>query len=321
MQQRRYNFSLSVIIPVFNDEEVLAELHKRLHASLEKLISDWEIIFVDDGSSDGSLQVLKDLQVENDSIKVIQLTRNFGQPNAISAGLDYANGDVIVMMDSDLQDRPEDIEKLLGAMLENDVPMAVACWSTRKDNRLKVIVSRLFNALANRITSVHYIPRSRVFRVIKREILEELKAFPEKTATSLSLLSWVGHDYAVVDLDRDPRYAGSSGYTLTRMLKLSLDRIFSYSLLPIRLASVLGIILGVISMLMAIYFTIQKLFLMRVVPGWTSIVVIMLFLLGMNFIFIGIIGEYLGRIYIETKNRPKYVIKQVYRNKEDKGGE
>ena len=317
---QKYNFSLSVIIPVFDDEEVLPELYKRLRASLEKLTSDWEIIFVDDGSSDGSLRVLTDLQAGDDSIKVIQLTRNFGQPNAISAGLEHAQGDVIVLMDSDLQDRPEDIEKLLEAMLENNVPMAVACWSSRKDNPLKVAASSLFNALANRITSVHYIPRSRVFRVIRREILEELKAFPEKTATSLSLLYWMGHNYAVVDLDRDPRYAGSSGYTLTRMLKLSLDRIFSYSLMPIRLASVLGVCLGIISVLLAVYFTIQKLFFMRVVPGWTSIVVIMLFLLGMNFIFIGIIGEYLGRIYIETKNRPKYVIKQVYQKKKGRIG-
>jgi glycosyltransferase involved in cell wall biosynthesis len=317
MRSHQYQLSLSVVIPVYNDEEVLPELHRRLHSALNRLCPAYELIFVDDGSRDRSLHVLTELQADHDSIKVIQLTRNFGQPNAIAAGLEYAEGDVIVLMDSDLQDRPEDIQKLLDAMIEHNVPMAIARWATRKDNLIKVAASKLFNAIANKITNVHYISRSRVFRVMKREIIKEVKQFPEKTATSVSLLYWMGCGFVTVDLDRDPRYAGSSGYTWGKMLKLSLDRIFSYSLFPIRLSSILGVILGISSVLLAIYFVVQKLFLMRVVPGWTSIVVILLFLLGMNFIFLGIIGEYLGRIYIETKNRPKYVIKKVYHRTEE----
>lgn len=315
----QFSYSLSVVIPVFNDAEALPELCRRLLAVLPDLSSRYDIIFVDDGSRDRSVEVLRKLQAGHDAIKVVQLTRNFGQPNAIAAGLDQATGEVIVLMDSDLQDRPEDIGKLIEALERENVPAAIARWSDRKDNALKIAASRIFNAVANKITSVRHLPRTRAFRAVRRELVEELKAFPEKTATSLSLLCWMGYDYAVVDLVRDERYAGSSGYTVPRMLKLSLDRIFSYSLLPIRLSSVLGVILGIVSVLLAVYFVIQKLFLMKVVPGWTSIVVIMLFLLGMNFIFIGIIGEYLGRIYIETKGRPKYVIKHIYSKERDEG--
>ena len=312
MDGPKHNFSLSVVIPVFNDAAALPELHRRLLEALKHLSSIYEIIFVDDGSCDDSVRVLRELQRQDPAMKILELTRNFGQPNAISAGLDAAGGDVLVLMDSDLQDRPEDIELLLGALLKSGASMAVARWSHRGDSPMRIAASSIFNTLANKITSVQYVPRTRVFRVMKREAIEGLKQFPERTATALSLLNWMGCDFVVVDLNRDPRYAGKSGYTVRSMLRLSLDRIFSHSLFPIRLASVMGIFLGLISVLMAGYFVIQKLFLMKVVPGWTSIVVIILFLQGMNFLFMGIIGEYLGRIYIEAKKRPKYMIRQIY---------
>ncbi len=319
MDVPKYNFSLSVVIPVFNDEEALLELYRRLLEALKRLSSTYEIIFVDDGSRDDSVRVLRELQRQDASMKILELSRNFGQPNAISAGMDASSGDILVLMDSDLQDRPEDIELLLEAMLQNHASMAIARWSHRGDNPLRVAASNIFNALANKITSVRYVPRTRVFRVMKREVFESLRQFPEKTATSLSLLNWMGCDFVVVELNRDSRYAGKSGYTLGRILKLSLDRIFSHSLFPIRLASVLGIFLGLISVLLAAYFVIQKLFLMKVVPGWTSIVVIILFLQGMSFLFMGIIGEYLGRIYIEAKKRPKYIVKWIH--EAGKGGD
>jgi polyisoprenyl-phosphate glycosyltransferase len=318
MQSYRFTHSLSVIIPVYNDQEVLPELQRRLRAVLDQLAPNTEIIFVDDGSQDGSLRVLLNLQAQDGTIKIVQLTRNFGQPNALDAGLEAAQGEILVLMDSDLQDRPEDIGTLIEAMIKANVPMAVARWSTRQDSRLKVFTSRAFNALANRITNIRQAPRTRVFRVLKRDLLEDLKRLEEKSSTTLSLLYWLGHDFTVVDLVRDPRWAGSSSYTLKKMVKLSLDRIFSYSLLPIRLASLLGVALGFLSILMALYFIIHKLVLQRVVPGWTSLVVIILFLMGMNFIFMGVIGEYLGRIYLETKNRPKYVVKKVFQKNGEK---
>ncbi|MBU0519802.1 glycosyltransferase family 2 protein [bacterium] len=317
MTSQKGKKQISVIIPVYNDAEVLPELHRRLRAVLDDLAVQSEIIFIDDGSTDKSVSVLLSLQISDPAIQVIELTRNFGQPNAISAGLGEARGDLIILMDSDLQDRPEDIPLLITAMERDKTQMAIARWSDRRDGGLKVWASQLFNKIANKITSIQVVPRTRVFRAMQREIVDELLKSAEKTATPLSLLCWMGFDYSVVDLVRDERFAGSSGYTFVKMLKLSLDRIFSYSLFPIRIASILGIILGFVSLFLAIYFTVQKLFLMKVVPGWTSIVVIMLFLLGMNFIFMGIIGEYLGRIYIETKDRPNYVIRKIYRGDHD----
>jgi glycosyltransferase involved in cell wall biosynthesis len=190
--------------------------------------------------------------------------------------------------------------------------MAIATCAERGDDPVKIVASRWFNSIANKITNVQYEPKIRIFRVIRRELADKLKSLTEKTATPLSILAWMGGDYVTVELDREPRFAGQSGYTFWRMLELSLDRIFSHSLLPIRISSIFGVFLGVASIFLAVYFIIQKLFLQSVLPGWTSIVVIVLFLLGMNFIFIGILGEYMGRIYMEVKNRPRYVIKDIF---------
>ena len=312
MKEFRYDFSLSVVIPVFNDQEVLYELYDRLHSVLQTLSANYEIVFIDDGSKDNSFPLLRQLQLKEPGIRLIKLSRNFGQANAISAGLDHVSGDVIVIMDSDLQDRPEDIHKLVDTMIEKDVSMAITRWITRKDNFFKVAASRLFHFVTNKITNIHHVPRLGIFRALKKDVIEELKKNPEKTATSISLLYWMGYDYAIVDLHRDPRYAGSSGYTIEKMFKLSFDRIFSYSLFPIQMASIIGIILGAISILLASYFVFQRFFLKNVLPGWTSLIVIVLFLFAINFFFLGIIGEYLGRIFLEAKQRPKYIIEKIY---------
>ena len=317
MKDFRYNFSLSVVIPVYNDQEVLPELYARLAPVLRTLCPTYEIVFTDDGSIDHSFPVLRQLQAADRNIRIIKLARNFGHANAISAGLEHAHNDVVVIMDSDLQDRPEDIHKLLAAMIDKAAPMAVARWLTRKDSFLKVMASRFFHFVTNRITSLHHVPGLGMFRAIRKEIVEELKKIPENTATSVSLLYWMGYDYAIVDLKRDPRYAGSSGYTIRKMLKLSFDRIFSYSLFPIQLSSFIGAILGIASVSLAIYFLFQRIIMDNVVPGWTSIIVIVLFLFGMNFIFLGVVGEYLGRIFLEAKQRPRYVIESIFEQGED----
>ena len=313
MNKFKYDFSLSVVIAVYNDEEVLRELYRRLHAVLSDLSPNYEIIFVDDGSSDSSINVLKELQSMDDKIIIVKLTRNFGQANAISAGLENSSNDVIVLMDSDLQDRPEDIPKLLAAMIEYDVPMAVTRWISRKDNSFRVMTSRFFQSISNKITNLHILPGLGVFRVMKREIVEEIKELKDSTAPVLSLINWMGYDYTYVELNRDNRYAGSSGYTISKMVKLALDRIFSYSLFPIQLAIILGLTLGLSSILLALYLVFQRLIIKILVPGWTSIIVAILFLFGINFIFLGILGEYLGRTYIEAKRRPKYVISKIFK--------
>ena len=314
MSDKKFDFSITYLIPVYNDEDVLGETYKRLFPVAEKLSDDYEILFVDDGSKDNSLSVLTTLQNKNDRIEVLKLARNFGQANAIAAGFDYGKKDVFVILDSDLQDRPEDIHKLLDAMVRKNVNMAIARWISREDSFFKVTASRMFHYVTNRITNVHYVPKLGMFRAIRREIIEEVQKYQETTATPISLLYWMGYDFAVVDLKRDSRFAGGSGYTIKKMFQLAFDRIFSFSLFPIRLASLMGIISGISSILLALYYVYQRLVFNNILPGWTSLIVIVLFLFGINFIFLGIIGEYLGRIFLETKKRPKFIVDKILKN-------
>lgn len=301
---------LSIVIPVYNDYEVLDELNTRLQKVIPVMAKNYELILIDDGSGDKSWEKIKSLKLQNDYIVGIKLMRNFGQHSAITAGLDAAKGEIIVLMDSDLQDRPEDIPRLLDKLFQSGASMAIAKWCSRKDTWFKIAASRLFYKVTYRITKIRHEPNLGVFRVIKKELIDELAKYKEKTATTLSLLYWIGADYTTVELDRDARFAGKSGYSFFGMLELSLDRIFSFSMFPIRAAIVSGLIISCLSLMAGIFLIIRKIFGL-VAPGWTSITVLILFLFGLNFIFLGIIGEYLGRIFLETKQRPKYIIKTV----------
>lgn len=301
--------NISIVIPVFNDQDVLLELHSRLKKVLVAHQPVHHILFVDDGSSDESWKVICGLMEHDSSVSGLRLNRNFGQQNAIAAGLDHVSSDIVVIMDSDLQDRPEDIPKLIAALEENDASMAIAKWKTRKDSWLKLFVSKLFYAVSQRITKIHHQPGLGAFRVIRGEVVEELKKYQERTATAHSLLYWIGVDYVTVELDRDPRFAGKSGYNLRKMLKLAMDRIFSFSMFPIRASIYSGLCVSLVSFILGIIFIIRR-FLLLTAPGWTSIVVLILFLFGLNFIFLGVIGEYLGRIFLETKQRPKYIVRK-----------
>ena len=304
-------YSLSVVVPIYNDEEVIAELLRRLTAVLESLVSDYEIILIDDGSRDRSWTIMQDERAQRQHLRIARLSRNFGQQNAIAAGLSLTTKDLIVLMDSDLQDRPEDIPVLIDALLADpEATMAIAQWQERKDSRMKKAVSRLFQIVSNKITDIHQMPRLGIFRVMKKSVVDELRNFPERTATAVSLLYFIGHKYVAVPLKRDARFAGKSGYNLRKMLALTFARIFSFSMFPIRMVTYMGAFLCIGSMIAACGLIIYKL-VGNVVTGWTSMMVLLLFLFGLNFAFLGILGEYIGRIFLETKQRPNYIIEQV----------
>ena len=307
----KYKQSLSVVVPIYNDEEVISELLRRLTVVLETIVKDYEIILVDDGSRDQSWTKMQEERAHYQHLRLAHLSRNFGQQNAIAAGLSLTTKDLIVLMDSDLQDRPEDIPLLIDALLANEeATMAIAQWEERKDSRLKIAVSRLFQHVSNRITDIHTMPRLGIFRVMKKSVVDELRNFPERTATAVSLLYFIGSKYVAVPLKRDARFAGKSGYNLSKMLALTFARIFSFSMFPIRIVTYLGALLCVGSMIAALALIIYKL-VGNVVAGWTSMMVLMLFLFGLNFAFLGVLGEYIGRIFLETKQRPNYIIDQV----------
>lgn len=306
-----YKQSISVVVPIYNDSEVIHELIKRLSPVLESITADYEIILVDDGSRDDSWLQMLAVRQANASIKAVRLSRNFGQQSAIAAGLSLTSKELIVLMDSDLQDRPEDIPMLIDALLaDKKATMAIAQWEERKDSRLKLAVSRLFQRVSNSITEIHTMPRLGIFRVMKKSVVEELRNFPEKTATTVSLLYYIGSRYVAVPLKRDARFAGKSGYNLSKMLALTFARIFSFSMFPIRIVTYLGALLCVGSMMAALALIIYKL-VGNVVAGWTSMMVLMLFLFGLNFAFLGVLGEYIGRIFLETKQRPKFMIDEI----------
>ena len=307
----RYKESVSVVVPIYNDEEVITELHRRLRPVMEQITADYEIILVDDGSRDRSWEKMLEVRRENERIKAVRLSRNFGQQSAIAAGLSLTSKDLIVLMDSDLQDRPEDIPVLIDALqADPQATMAIAQWEERKDSRMKLAVSRLFQRVSNSITEIHTMPRLGIFRVMKKSVVDELQKFPEKTATTVSLLYYIGSKYVAVPLKRDARFAGRSGYNLRKMLALTFARIFSFSMFPIRIVTYLGAILCIGSMVAALALVIYKM-VGNVVAGWTSMMVLMLFLFGLNFAFLGVLGEYIGRIFLETKQRPKFMIGEI----------
>ena len=307
----KYSQSLSVVIPIYNDEEVISELLRRLTAVLREIVNDYEILLVDDGSRDRSWQLMQTERTHYDHLRIAHLSRNFGQQNAIAAGLSLTTKDLIVLMDSDLQDRPEDIPVLIDALLANPhATMAIAQWEQRKDSVMKVAVSRLFQHVSNSITDIHTMPRLGIFRVMKKCVVDELRNFPERTATAVSLLYYIGSKYVAVPLKRDARFAGTSGYNLSKMLNLTFARIFSFSMFPIRMVTYMGALLCFGSMIAALALIIYKI-MGNVLAGWTSMMVLMLFLFGLNFAFLGILGEYIGRIFLETKQRPNYIIEQV----------
>ncbi len=295
---------------MYNDQEVLHELINRLKPALAAIGSRYEIILIDDGSADRSWALICELCNDHQEITGIKLARNFGQQGAIKAGLDHSNGEYIVIMDSDLQDRPEDIHKLIVSLEQNNSSMAIAQWESREDSFFKRFVSRLFYEFSSRFTTIKIEPRLGIFRVIRKSVVDELRKFPEKSATPVSLLYYIGCDYSIVPLQRDARAAGTSGYNLRKMLSLTMARLFSFSMFPIRLATYSGLAISFLSFVSIVFLIIQGMT-GETYPGWTSVMVVILFLFGLNFAFLGIIGEYLGKIFIETKQRPAYVVSTI----------
>ncbi|MEA2104722.1 MAG: glycosyltransferase family 2 protein [Candidatus Cloacimonadota bacterium] len=219
---------LSIIIPIFNDEEVIFKLIGRLIPVVKSFSSQYEILFIDDGSWDETFNLLKKYRAKNDKIKIIKLSKNYGQSNAITAGLDNAKGKILVIMDSDLQDKPEDIPILLAALEENNVPMVIAKWEKRKTQFWKRCVANLFFRISNLITDIHHPPNLGVFRAFYKILYDENIKNTDYSGTTLSQFYKLKFDYQIVNLQRDSRFAGNSGYNLKKMIKLALDRIIPH---------------------------------------------------------------------------------------------
>ncbi len=300
----------SVVIPVFNEEQTLPELSRRLLATLESLPIDHEIMFVDDGSTDGTPRLLSGLHAKDPSIKVIRLARNFGHQAAISAGLRAVAGDAVVVMDGDLQDPPEAISRFLEKWQEgNDVVYSVR--QARTEGWVKRCAYRLFYRILRILSNIEIPLDAGDFSLMDRKVVDVLNTMPERTRLVRGMRSWTGFRQVGVEHVRVRRFSGEAKYTFSKLLRLALDGFFSFSYRPLQLASLLGFGISVVAFLLAAGLVVLKL--TRGIPltGWTSLIVAILFVGGVQLISLGILGEYVGRIYDEIRGRPLYVVAEI----------
>ena len=314
---------LSIVIPVFNEEKLIDELMLRLNALYDQLVkvfslqkTEIETLFINDGSWDQSLHKLKSYAQSEKGLKIVSLSRNFGHQVALTAGIDLAQGDAIVAMDADLQDPPEIIVDMYKKFLEGyDVIYGVR---KRRDGEswFKLFTAKLFYLLLKKIAHVEIPINTGDFRMISKRVKLALSSMKEKHRLIRGMISWVGFRQTAVEYNREARFGGETKYPLHKMLKLSLDGITSFSTVPLKIVSFSGVLISGCGLLYALYVIIQKLTGQPYVQGWSSIIVIILVIGGIQLIAFGILGEYIGRIFEESKNRPLYLIDEVYENDE-----
>ncbi len=305
---------ISIVIPVFNERENLEELYQRLRQVLNSLGKDYEIILVDDGSRDGSLETMKELRARDDRIVVVQLSRNFGQHPALAAGLSQARGDVAVIMDADLQNPPEEIPKLLRG-LDQGYDLAYGIRKGRQDGLGK----RLGSWTADLLMKLLLGEKSNIspFLAVRRVFVDAYNSCPERDKFFTGLFTWLGAKNTGVEVEHSPRRAGSTKYSFRKLIRLVITMTISFTEAPLRLASWAGFLVSLIGLILALKVVIQKMFLQITVPGYTSIFAAIVFFGGVQLFFLGVIGEYLSRVYIESRRRPDFVIRQVLKKSED----
>ncbi len=304
---------LSVVAPMYDEEQTAAAFHERATAALQGL--DYELILVNDGSRDATPRLLDEMAAADPRVRVVHLSRNFGHQAALSAGLDHARGDVVVMIDADLQDPPELIVTMLDRWRDGaDVVYAVR-EAREGETRFKLLTARLFYRVFSQMASVPLEPDSGDFRLMDRRALDALLSMQERSRFLRGMTVWVGFTQTAVTYRRDARHQGETKYTLRRMVRFSLDALVSFSNAPLQWATILGFVFSGLALL-GIPLTIVARYTDQFVPGIPSTIVVLLGLGGIQLITVGIIGEYVARIYEEVKRRPLYVVRER-RNMDD----
>ncbi|HEV3195763.1 MAG TPA: glycosyltransferase family 2 protein [Candidatus Cybelea sp.] len=310
---------LSIVVPLYNEAGNVAPLLERIGATVERLHDDFafEIVLVNDGSTDGTLAEIRSEMQRRPHIVLVNLSRNFGHQLAATAGIEIARGDAIVLMDGDLQDPPELVDGFVRKWREGyDVVYAVR--RTRPgESRFKVFTARAFYRIIKRLTKVAIPLDTGDFRLMSRRVVEALRRSPERHRFLRGMVSWVGFNQVAIEYDRDVRHAGTSKYPLPTMIRFAIDGITSFSDIPLRFASYLGFTVSAVAFLYALLIIAFKIFSLKppaYTPGWASTIVAVLFLGGVQLMSLGILGEYLGRVYDEVKGRPLYLISDIERS-------
>lgn len=302
--------TLSLVVPVFNEQEILPAFYERAIATLRGCCSAYEIIFVDDGSTDGSFDALQRLAAADAHVRVVSFSRNFGHQTAVTAGMNYSTGAAVVVIDGDLQDPPELIPDML-ARWRDGFQVVYAVRRTRREHVLKRAAYRTFYRLLRRLSYVNMPLDAGDFALMDRCVVDLLNQMPERNRFVRGIRAWVGFRQTGIEYDRDPRFAGESKYPLTKLMRLAYDGVVSYSFVPLRLVTQLGFLISVVAFGMMTYILMLKIVWGISLVGWTSTIVVILFLGGVQLLSLGILGEYIGRIFDEVKRRPLYVVKDL----------
>lgn len=310
---------ISIIIPAYNEEAALEPLYQRLRGLMEKCDSyDFEILFVNDGSRDKTLDILKEFSKKDDRIAYVNLSRNFGKEIAMIAGLDHTTGDATVIIDADLQDPPELIPKMIEYWEKGYDDVYARRNSREGETWFKKKSSEWFYRILQKSTHIPIQVDTGDFRLLDRRCIEALKQFRESQRYTKGMFSWIGFNKKEITYDRDPRIAGETKWNYRKLFNLAFDGITSFTIAPLRISTIFGFIISFVAFIYILIVVIKTLIYGADVNGYPSLMAVILFLGGIQLLSLGVIGEYVGRIFIETKNRPLYFVEEYHHSKHSK---
>ncbi|RJX37866.1 glycosyltransferase [Paenibacillus pinisoli] len=311
----------SVIVPMYNEEEVIEHTYGKLKEVMDRADGGYELIFVNDGSKDRSVELVKSFSVKDPNVRLIDFSRNFGHQIAITAGMDYAKGDAVVVIDADLQDPPEVILDMIAKWKEGYEVVYGRRLKRKGETIFKKLTALAFYRLLRSMTNVDIPLDTGDFRLIDRKVCDVLRGLKEKNRFVRGLISWIGFKQTSVEYVREERFAGETKYPLKKMISFALDGITSFSYKPLKIATYLGFFLSLGSFIYLLVVLYQRLFTDTTETGWTTIVALNLLFNGIILLLLGVIGEYIGRIYDESKNRPLYIVREFQGYTEPKAEE
>jgi dolichol-phosphate mannosyltransferase len=300
---------ISLVIPCYNEEESILQTCAELAETMKNTGEDFELIFVDDGSKDKTLQILKEQQLQNSKIRILSFSRNFGHQIAVTAGIDHAKGQAVILIDADLQDPPELIPEMIKKWKEGYDVVYGQRHLRKGETYFKRITARFFYRFLNRLSEVPIPLDTGDFRLMDKKVVEELKKMREHHRFIRGMVSWIGYKQIPILYDRRPRFAGKSKYPLRKMLRFTMDGIVSFSATPLKVATWFGFFTAFLSLIGIIYVIYIRLRSNNWVAGWATTIIAIMFFSGVQLITVGIIGEYVGRIHRESKQRPLYILK------------